>query len=38
MPIQNFLDKQPAEEICHNGEGRIKDNNPISFFHKNSVK
>jgi len=41
MPIQNFLDKQPVEEICHNGEGWIKIVNlldkelsaPIQFIH-----
>ena len=24
MPIQNFLEILPAEEICHNGDGKIK--------------
>ena len=41
MPIKNFLDKQPAEETCHGGEGKIKivnifDNElsaPLSFVH-----
>jgi len=41
MPIKNFLDKQPVEEACHGGEGKIKivnifDNElsaPLSFVH-----
>jgi len=41
MPIKNFLDKQPVEETCHGGEGKIKivnifDNElsvPLSFVH-----
>jgi len=24
MPIKNFLDIQPVEAVCHNGEGKIK--------------
>ena len=24
MPIKNFLEIQPVEAVCHNGEGKIK--------------